>query len=222
MTTRRRKAVSNEDIPNNFVVSYLYELPVGKGKQFLANAPKPVSAVISNWRISGVQRYLGGQPISFFGANGIPGFDNGIRPNRVAGQAVKRSGPFNPFDFMQLPIRAATITLRAPARPAIGTAVLSLIPTPIPASTFLMYSGTCRATRPISAALPSMTRTSASTRPSPSTIAIRADFRGEMFNAFNRHSFNKPDSGVQDDSFGQVTSTLLGPRNVQFTLRITY
>ena len=51
---------------------------------------------------------------------------------------------------------------------------------------------------------------------------ISADFRGEMFNAFNRHSFNKPDSGIQDDNFGQVSSTLLGPRNVQFTLRITY
>jgi hypothetical protein len=48
------------------------------------------------------------------------------------------------------------------------------------------------------------------------------DFRGEMFNAFNRHAFNKPDSGVQDTNFGEVTSTLLGPRAVQFTMRITY
>ncbi len=96
---KAEKAVSNEDIPNNFVVSYLYELSIGHGKQVLANAPKPVGAVISDWRVSGVQRYLGGQPISFFGANGIPGFDNGIRPNRVSGQAVKRQGTFNPFSF---------------------------------------------------------------------------------------------------------------------------
>jgi len=54
------------------------------------------------------------------------------------------------------------------------------------------------------------------------TEKIKADFRGEMFNAFNRHAFNKPDSGVQDNNFGQVGSTLLGPRNVQFSLRITY
>jgi hypothetical protein len=56
----------------------------------------------------------------------------------------------------------------------------------------------------------------------PITERIKMDFRGEMFNAFNRHSFNKPDSGVQDTNFGQVGSTLLGPRNVQFTMRITY
>jgi hypothetical protein len=51
---------------------------------------------------------------------------------------------------------------------------------------------------------------------------VSADFRGEMFNAFNRHAFNKPDSGIQDTSFGQVGSTLLGPRNVQFVMKINY
>ena len=70
---KAEKAVSNEDIPNNFVVSYLYELPVGKGKKFLDSTPRAVNAVVAGWRISGVQRYLQGQPISFFGANGIPG-----------------------------------------------------------------------------------------------------------------------------------------------------
>jgi hypothetical protein len=52
--------------------------------------------------------------------------------------------------------------------------------------------------------------------------SVQAEFSGQMFDAFNRHAFNKPDSGVQDTGFGQVGSTLLGPRNVQFMLRITY
>jgi hypothetical protein len=56
----------------------------------------------------------------------------------------------------------------------------------------------------------------------PIREGINAEFRGEMFDAFNRHVFDKPDSGVQDTSFGQVGATLLGPRNVQFVLRITY
>jgi hypothetical protein len=34
--------------------------------------------------------------------------------------------------------------------------------------------------------------------------------------------FNKPDSGVQDTNFGQVGSTLLGPRNGQFVLRFSF
>jgi hypothetical protein len=51
---------------------------------------------------------------------------------------------------------------------------------------------------------------------------VHAEFRGEFFDAFNRHVFNKPDSGVQDTSFGQVSTTLLGPRNGQFVLRLTF
>ena len=56
----------------------------------------------------------------------------------------------------------------------------------------------------------------------PLRETVNIEFRGEMFNAFNRHIFNKPDSGVLDQNFGQVGSTLNGPRNVQFVLKINY
>ena len=56
----------------------------------------------------------------------------------------------------------------------------------------------------------------------PVTERVKAEFRGEFFNAFNRHVFNKPDSGVQDTGFGQVGTTLLGPRNGQVVVRITF
>ena len=218
---KAEKAVSNEDIPNNFVVSYLYELPVGKGKALLGNAPKPVNAVIAGWRISGVQRYLQGQPISFFGANGIPGFDNGIRPNRVAGQPAKRQGAFNPFSFLN-----TGTTGYNPASGACTTGYWNCAafadPNPAPGPNVPYVFG-------------DMPRNSADIRSFgyydedfginkqiPFTEKIRLDFRGEMFNAFNRHAFDKPDSGVQDTNFGQVGATLLGPRNVQFTMRVTY
>jgi hypothetical protein len=218
---KAEKAVSNEDIPNNLVVSYLYELPVGKGKQFLNNTPKPLSAVISNWRISGVQRYLGGQPISFFGANGIPGFDNGIRPNRVSGQAAKRSGPFNPFTFSNTGTTGYNHSSGA-CETGYWNCAAFTDPNPAPAPNVPYVFG-------------NMPRNSADIRgfafydedfginkAIPITERVKLDFRGEMFNAFNRHSFNKPDSGVQDTNFGQITSTLLGPRNVQFMMKITY
>lgn len=218
---KAEKAVSNEDIPNNFVVSYLYALPVGHGRRFFANAPKAVSAVISNWRISGIQRYMSGQPISFFGANGIPGFDNGIRPNRVLGQPVRRSGKFNPFNFVNDGNTGYDHSSGACTTGYWNCAFLT-DPNPNPGVDVPWRFG-------------NMPRNSADIRSFGyydediginKTFDLRegvtAEFRGEMFNAFNRHIFNKPDSGVQDTSFGQVGSTLNGPRNVQFVLRITY
>jgi hypothetical protein len=216
---KAEKAVSNEDIPNNFVVSYLYELPVGKGKALLANTPRPVSAVISNWRVSGVQRYLGGQPISFFGARGIPGFDNGIRPNQVAGQPVRRAGAFNPFTFSNTGNFGAG---SGACTTGYWNCSAFVDPNPAPGPNIPYLFG-------------NMPRNSANIRgfryydedfainkEIPFTERVRLNFRGELFDAFNRHSFNKPDSGIEDDSFGQVSSTLLGPRNIQFTLRLTY
>ncbi|MFY9855482.1 MAG: hypothetical protein WAK26_16550, partial [Terracidiphilus sp.] len=96
---RTEKAVSSEDAPNNFVVSYIYDLPIGQGKHFLGNTSKPVDAIISHWSVSGVQRYVSGQPISINGATGIPSKNSSVRFDRVAGQPVKNSAYKNPLLF---------------------------------------------------------------------------------------------------------------------------
>jgi hypothetical protein len=214
---KAEKAVSNQDVPNNFVASYLYELPVGHGKRFLGSAPKAVTAVISNWRIGGIQRYLSGQPISFFGEPGIPGFDNGIRPNRVAGQPVKGfTGGYDPFSFVGGnggPLNRCNTgywNCAAFADPNAnrGTGAFQFgdMPRNSPdIRSFAFYDEDFSINKTI-----------------PVSETVKLEFRGEMFNAFNRHIFNKPDSGVADGNFGQIGSTLNGPRNVQFVLRITY
>lgn len=57
----------------------------------------------------------------------------------------------------------------------------------------------------------------------PITEKIKADFRAEMFDAFNRHIFDRPNSdlNVSNVSVGQIGGLQNGPRNVQFHLRIT-
>jgi Carboxypeptidase regulatory-like domain len=209
---KAEKAVSNQDIPNNFVVSYLYELPVGRGKRVLGNAPRAVNAVVSNWRISGVQRYLSGQPISFFGEPGIPGFDNGIRPNRVPGQPVKGfTGSYDPFSWSVTNTCGTgywNCTAFADPNANRGTGAFQFGDMP-------RNSGDIRS-------FPFYQEDFSINKTIPIRETVKLEFRGEMFNAFNRHIFNKPDSGVLDSNFGQISSTLNGPRNVQFVLKITY
>lgn len=57
---RGEKAVSYQDIPHTFVVSYLYELPVGPGKKYLTHGV--ASKIAGGWQISGIQRYQTGSP----------------------------------------------------------------------------------------------------------------------------------------------------------------
>ncbi|MBZ5679879.1 MAG: TonB-dependent receptor [Acidobacteriia bacterium] len=94
------KAISNQDVPHNLVISYIYELPFGKGKKFL-NKGGVADRLVGGWQISGIHRYHSGQPLSFSGGTGIPAFAGTIRPDRVAGESLYsdqwRSGHFNPL-----------------------------------------------------------------------------------------------------------------------------
>jgi hypothetical protein len=55
------KALSYQDVPHAFVLSYLYELPVGKGKKFLDRGGV-VDKVLGGWQVGGVHRYQSGAP----------------------------------------------------------------------------------------------------------------------------------------------------------------
>ena len=97
---RGEKAVSNQETPHQVVISYIYELPVGKNKKFLSKSPKIVNAAIGGWQVSAVQRYQSGQPISFGCAVGIPALDNCTRFNFTGAPVAPRgqlNSSFNPF-----------------------------------------------------------------------------------------------------------------------------
>jgi hypothetical protein len=224
---RGEKAVSAEDIPNNFVISYIYELPVGNGKHFLAGTPKPVSMLISNWSISGIQHYESGQPISIFGATGIPGKNSSVRFDKVAGQPVKNSAYKNPLLFNSTSNATACETgyfnCAAFYDPNLFT---NRDPNGVGAS------GEGNPWR-----FGTMPRNSSDIRGFgysnedfgiskvfPINERIKVDFRGEMFDAFNRHIFTRPVSNLNSATLnvGQIGGLEEGPRNVQFHIKIDY
>lgn len=100
--SKSQKSLSIQDIPNTFVVSYLYELPFGKGKPFL-NFNNPLArSIVSGFELGGVQRYQSGEPLSFGCADGIPGWDNCISFTRLPGASLaspaRRNNKLNPFE----------------------------------------------------------------------------------------------------------------------------
>ena len=99
--SKSTKALSIQDIPNTFVVSYIYELPFGKNKQFFNFNNSVLRAAVSGFKIGGVQRYQSGEPTSFGCATGIPGYQQCIAFDRVPGASfvspARRSGHLDPF-----------------------------------------------------------------------------------------------------------------------------
>jgi hypothetical protein len=60
-----QKEVSADDRPENLTISGLYDLPVGRGKHFLANGNKALVFVLGNWQLGGSYTYFPGAPLSW-------------------------------------------------------------------------------------------------------------------------------------------------------------
>jgi len=228
------KSLSYQDIPHTFVVSYIYELPVGKGKKFL-NKGGLTDKVLGGWEVGGVQRYQSGQPISFSCNGGqfggpIPGYDGCIRLNRVPGQPLL-SPTASSFD--------------GPA----ATNASNVGCTPQPDGTFTAPAGVatyfnCAAFFDPNAAnlvaqrgyvFGNMPRITGEVR---SQKYFNEDFsiikrlslteshslmlKADLVNAFNRHVFSRPDTGPADGTFGAVFGTVDGSRKVQLALRFEF
>ena len=88
------KAVSMQDSPHNLRMSYVYELPFGKGKKWLGSASSVVNLLVGNWRVSAIHTYVSGTPLSFrsnqlmYGATGVEPVTDG---SAVAGTSSTRA-----------------------------------------------------------------------------------------------------------------------------------
>jgi hypothetical protein len=221
---KAEKVVSTQDVPTNFVASYLYELPIGKGKKFLGNSNRVVNALVGGYRIGGIQRYLSGQPVSFYGATGVGYFDGGIRFNKVPGQdfenPVAAHGKFNPFNY----VANYNTNVNNPT----GFWNRNAFSDP--------NANVGSAGGPTGFSFGDLPRNEALAR-TPAYFnedvninkhftvkeGIGADLRFEVFNVLNRHVFGKPDSGINDGgAFGEIYGLNDTQRQAQLVLKIRY
>lgn len=215
---RGEKAISNQDVPHTFVVSYVYELPFGKGKKFLGGGNGITNKVVSGWSVSGIQRYQSGQPFSFCCATGVPGFAGAIRFNRVAGQPLASkaysNGPFNPF----------TDSLFNPAAFSDPNAGIGLDTNGNPVGGPYSFGNQTRTTGEVRSFV-YLSEDFNLIKRTPITEHTNFVIQASFLDAFNRHIFNRPpDLNPTSRNFGilDTNNTLLGPRKIQLQLRVEF
>jgi hypothetical protein len=188
--------------PQRAVLSYTYELPVGKGKPFL-NTGGVANAIGGGWQVAAVQTYQSGTPL----AVSSPGWDSGIfagnlcggcsRPNVVAGQNPR--GPSGKFVYgTSRRLNPAAFTL-APNF-TFGNA---------PRALKVSELATLNEDLNFSKKIPMF------------TDRVNSVFRMEFFDAFNRHRFTGFNTSVGQPGFGQAGGAT-GPRSIQASLRVTF
>jgi hypothetical protein len=75
------------DIPQNFVFSYSYELPFGKGKSFL-NGGGLAGRLAGGWSINGITTFQSGQPLFVTVANNLLNNNGGSNPADISCSSV--------------------------------------------------------------------------------------------------------------------------------------
>jgi Carboxypeptidase regulatory-like domain len=210
---KNEKSVSNQDIPQNFVLSYIYELPIGKNKKWL-NKGGISNVIFGGWSVSGIQTYHSGQPEAFCCATGIPYFDGAIRYNYVAGQSVFSpaflSGNYNP---VTTPIfnKAAFEDPNSAANVALYGYRLGDMSRTDPAARSFFYK---------SEDFNVLKRTHLTER-------VDILFQMSFLDAFNRHIFDNHvsvDLNPTDAQFGVMNpgATIMGPRRIQLQMKLEF
>lgn len=192
------------DVPKMLHASGTYDLPVGKGRRFLAHANTLEEAVLGGWSMNGILTLQDGQPGTIacassttanFGcnANVLPGVDR-------YGTQHNQNQWLNPAAFVT-PVVAASI----------GQADYS----PLGSSPGQYYG-------------PGYHRLDFSVfKNFPVSERMRVQFRSEFFNLTNTPNFSLPSSTnyLNPATFGRTTSTVNGnndQRIIQFALKVYF
>jgi outer membrane receptor protein involved in Fe transport len=200
------RGVSDFNIPQRFVASYVFELPFGRGKAFLTSGW--TSAVFGGWRTSGVYTFASGLPFTVLSGGT---YDNAIDPYGAASALPNVVGTptivGNTSCWFYVSTNAACRALAPNATDAFALQQVG------------QFGNSGR-----------------NTLRGPHTnvfdFALMRDFkitehaklqaRWEMFNLSNTPQFALPNGSISDSSAATITSLASDPRIMQFALRFSF
>jgi hypothetical protein len=205
---RLEKSIGQFDVTHNFKLGGVYDLPFGRGKQFLAHGV--ASAFLGNWRVGGILYYSSGTPIGVTTGYALPIF----------------AGPNHPYvtsyNGWRAPLKGGSFD------PAVDNFFVPYGTGPFPIQgTGTQYDGIGNETRynPKVRYFPDLNENVTIAKTFPIHEQMRLDFRAEAFNVFNRVRFGTGSQNIQDPTFGQLTSNgdvLNTPRQLQLGLKLYF
>lgn len=193
------RSLAPEDISRRLVLSYVYDLPFGRGKQFGSGVSRPLDLLIGNWSLNGVVTFSTGVPLVILDAqNNSQSFSAAQRPN-VNGTDPNLSSSRSLSD--KLAKWFDTSVFGQPAAFTFGDAsrtMPNLRADGIRSWDFSLFKAF------------------------PIHESIRAEFRAEMFDFTNTPNFAAPGQSFGTATFGVVNSQANSPRQIQLGLKLYY
>jgi hypothetical protein len=189
---RLDRSVAGFDIPQLLSVSFVYELPFGRGQAWSVANPL-LNAVVGGWSAAGILTTRSGQPFNAAASGDIAnvGAANGIRPDRLCrnpytatkGKQYLNVACFAPPQQFHFGTEGRN-DLRSPHVNNLDFSALKSFPIPL--------------------------------------REMSLQFRADFFNLLNLSPLGIPDSTVTDTNFGLISSTASAEREIQFALKLYF
>ena len=208
------RSLSSQDIPQRLVVSYVLDLPFGKGKKYLAGVNGFAGAMVSGWGLDGITTLQRGFPvkISWGGGDALTsaGFGIGsLRPDYVSGCDKNVGGS----SLSRVSEWFNTTCFTAPSG---NNGNISTPNNPWTFGNEPRVDASLRQQGVVNFDFAVFKRTSIGER-------MNFEFRAEFFDLFNHPQFGPPNSTATSPTFGVVTNTVNNSfRIAQFGLKFIF
>ena len=192
------RAVSDFDVPQRLTIAGAYDLPVGKGRRYMAGASRAADLLLGQWQLSTFITFQGGFPTAYGvqGGTGVPGSAR-RGPNVVGDPTTGPSGShstrldryFNtdafarPLDFTFGNLAARLHSVRTPGMNNLNLTV---------SKAFQIVE------------------------------KVKLEFRASSYNMLNHPVFGGPNTTVGNASFGRISSQANISRQWEFALRLQF
>jgi hypothetical protein len=206
-------AVTGYDLPQVVKGFVSYQLPIGKGQQWLAGQNPVVNGIVSGWTVTGMVNYYTGQPFEVGAANPYwPLWGNIFPVFNLAGF----KGPNNPKHYVPvgpsgaIPAQDIYMPATVASNPAAG-----VLP-PSPVTSHLRCPGSANENI-------SMMKNENVGPEGRYRISFHTDF----YNLFNRHAYliegcEGLRAGIGSANFGEILGVNSLPRQGQFSIRLDF
>lgn len=194
------KSVTDQDIPHSLVMNFVWELP------FFQKSTGFRKVLLGDWQMNGIATFRSGRPVDVclnqdnagLGDSAICERPN-ITGNPVLSDSKRTLGRYFNVDAFSVPTLGTFGNGgKNPIRgPGINTWDMSFFKSLV-IPWFGRHDGWA------------------------ARESAKIEFRAEMFNIFNHTQFGNPHATLGNGNFGTIDSTSIGPREVQFGLRLEF
>ena len=205
---RAERSYLSFDVPHRLVVSYIVDLPVGRGKHFLSNAGTAVNEIVSGWNAGGINTFQSGFPLALVAPTNTlsAAYGGGTpRPNYTPGCSQRVN-----INYVEAAQTGASV---------INSACFSL---PTDSGVVSTYFGNQPRTSGILRTQGIDNWDFSVGKITPIHESVNLIFRAEAFNVTNRVQFGDPGLTFGTATFGTLSTQTNSPRTFQFSLRVDY